>query len=130
MTNQTNNVEKGLLKSLSALSATLVAMLYTRLDLLSVDFEEERVHLTIQLILVLTTLFFIGIGVVLLALLLVVVYWETHRVLVLSSLAGSFLFAGLVAARFALYKVRTKPKLFAASLSELHKDKQLLRPPV
>ncbi|TVT53180.1 MAG: phage holin family protein [Sedimenticola thiotaurini] len=130
MTNQTNSAGKGLFESLSALSATLLGMLYTRLDLLSIDLEEERAHLILQLVLVLTALFFMGIGVVLIALLLVMVYWETHRILVLASLAGIFLLAGLVAGGFALHKVRTKPKLFAASLSELHKDRQQLVPPV
>ena len=113
-------------ESLSALSATLVAMVYTRLDLLSIDLEEEREHVTLQLVLTQTALFFIGIGLVLSALLLLTVYWETHRLLVLGSLAGSFLLAGLVAGGFALYKGRTKPRLFAASLSELQKDHQQL----
>jgi len=126
MTNQANNTGKGLFESLSALSATLVAMLYTRLDLLSLDLEEERAHAILQLVLALTALFFVGVGVVLAALLLVVVYWETQRILVLATLAGSFLLAGLVVAGFALHKVRTKPRLFAASLSELHKDRQQL----
>lgn len=126
MTNQANNEGKGLFESLSALSATLVAMLYTRLELLSLDIEEERAHAILQLVLALTALFFIGVGVVLAALLLAVVYWETHRILVLGILAGSFLLAGLVAGGFALHKIRTKPRLFAASLSELHKDRQQL----
>ncbi len=126
MTNQAKNTGKGLFESLSALSATLVAMLYTRLDLLSLDLEEERAHATLQLVLALTALFFVGVGVVLAALLLVVIYWETQRVLVLGTLAGSFLVAGFVAGGFALHKVRTKPRLFAASLSELHKDRQQL----
>jgi len=115
-----------LFESLSTLSATLVAMLYTRLDLLSLDIEAERAHATLQLVLALTALFFVGVGVVLAALLLVVVYWETQRILVLASLAGSFLLTGSVAAGFALYKLRTKPRLFAASLSELHKDRKHL----
>lgn len=130
MTNQTDNAERGLFKSLTALSATLVAMLYTRLELFSIDLEEERAHLILQLVLVLTAFSLICISVILLALLLVVFYWETHRILVLGTLAGSFLFAGLVAAGFALHKAHARPRLFATSLSELHKDRQQLRPPV
>jgi len=126
MTNQVNNAGKGLFDSLSALSATLVAMLHTRLSLISLDLEEEREYATLQLLLALTALFFIGVGVVLAALLLVVVYWETQRIFVLGMLTAVFLLAGLTAAGFALYKVRTKPRLFAASLTELQKDQQLL----
>lgn len=126
MTNQANKTSKGLFESLSALSATLVTMLYTRIDLLSLDLEEERAHAILQLVLALTALFFVGVGLVLAALLLVVIYWETQRILVLTILASSFLLAGVVAAMFALHKARTKPRLFAASLSELHKDRQHL----
>jgi len=126
MTNQANNSGKGLFESLSCLSATLAAMLHTRLTLLSLDIEEEREHAILQLILALSALFFVGVGVVLAALLLVVVYWDTQRIFVLAMLAGSFLLAGLAVAGFALHKVRSKPRLLAASLSELHKDRQQL----
>lgn len=126
MTNQADNKGKGLFESLSTLSATMVAMLSTRLTLLSIDLEEERAHAILQLVLALTALFFIGVGLVLVSLLLVVIYWETQRILVLGILAGSFLLAGTVVAGFLLHKARTKPRLFAASLSELHKDRNQL----
>lgn len=117
---------KGLLESLTNFAATLVAVAYTRLDLLSTDLEEERAHVFSLLALGLAALFFIGIGVVLATILLVVAFWDTHRVLVLLLLAGSFLAAGLVAVAVAIHKMRTKPKLFSASLSELYKDRQHL----
>jgi uncharacterized membrane protein YqjE len=49
--------------------------------------------------------------------------------LVLGSLAGFFLVAGLVACGFALRKAKTKPRLFTTSLLELFKDSQQLDPP-
>lgn len=117
---------KGLFESLSSFAATLVALAHTRLDLLSTDLEEERVHVFSLLVLVLTALFFIGLGVVLATILLVAAFWDTHRLLVLGLLAGLFLAFGLAAAVVALHKARTKPRLFAASLSELYKDRQQL----
>lgn len=126
MTEKTPAAGKGLFESLSALSATLIAMVYTRLDLLSTDLEEERAHASVQLVLALTALFFIGVGVVLTTILLVAAFWDTHRLLALGSLAGFFLAVGVVAGAFSIHKARTKPRLFAASLSELHKDRQQL----
>ena len=117
---------KGLFESLSSFAATLVALAHTRLDLLSTDLEEERVHVFSLLVLVLTTLFCIGVGVVLATILLVTAFWDTHRLLVLGLLAGFFLAVGLAAGAVALHKARTKPRLFAASLSELYKDRQQL----
>lgn len=126
MSDQTPGESRGLLASLSTLAATLVAIVHTRLDLLSADVEEGRAHVLSLLVLALAALFFIGVGVVLAAILLVVVFWDTHRLLALGSLAGLFLAAGVGAWAFALYKARTKPRLFAASLSELSKDRQQL----
>ena len=61
--------------------------------------------------------------------LLVAAFWDTHRLLVLGLLAGAFLTAGIAAWAMAVSKTRTKPKLFAASLSELRKDRQQLTRP-
>lgn len=115
---------KGLLESLTTLAATLAGIAHTRLDLLSTDLEEEREHVFSLMVLALVALFCLGVGVVLATILLVVAFWDTHRLLVLGSLAGFFLAMGMAVWAFALHKARTKPRLFAASLSELFKDRQ------
>jgi uncharacterized membrane protein YqjE len=116
----------GLLKSLTILASSLVQIVHTRLELLSTDLEEDRDHLLSLIIFSLIALFFMMIGVIFLAILLVVFYWESHRLLILSMLAGGFLIAGLAAALYAVHKAKTKPRLFLASLIELLKDKQQL----
>ncbi len=123
---QTPGGGKGLLASLATLASTLVAIAHTRLDLLSSDLEEEREHLLSLLVLSLSALFFLGIGVLLATLLVVVAFWDTYRLPVLAVLAVIFLAAGISAWRIALHKARTKPRLFAASLAELLKDRQQL----
>lgn len=117
---------RGLLEALGDLAATLVAMAHTRLDLLSTDLEEDRDHLLTLTVTALGAVFFLGIGVVLSALLLVLLFWDTHRILILGLLAAAFLAAGLAAADQARRMARTKPRLFASSLSELLKDRQEL----
>ena len=126
MSDKSPGESRGLLESLSTLAATLVAIAHTRLDLLSADVEEDRAHVLSLLVLALAALFFIGVGVVLAAILLVVAFWDSHRLLALGALAGFFLAAGVGAWAYALHKARTKPRLFAASLSELLKDRQQL----
>lgn len=116
----------GLLESLTRFASNFVGIAHTRLDLLSTDLEEERAHVFSLLVSVLAALFFIGLGVVLATILLVAAFWDTHRLLMLGLLAGFFLAVGLAAGGVALHKSRTKPRLFAASLSELHKDRQQL----
>jgi len=126
MAENTSGESRGLLDSLTTLVASLVAIAHTRLDLLSLDLEEEREHFLSLLVLALATLFCLGIGVLLTALLLVVAFWDTYRLLVLASLAGLFLVAGITTWRIALNKTRAKPRFFAASMAELLKDRQQL----
>lgn len=126
MPENTPGTNKGLFESLSMFAATLVATVFTRLELLSVDLEEEREHLFSIMLLAIASMFLLGLGVVLAAFLLVVLFWETHRLLVLSILTACFLLIGGGVGAYALHKVRTKPKIFSASLTELNKDHQQL----
>lgn len=126
MTEKSTSESKGLLASLTTLAATLVAIVRTRLDLLSTELEEDRAHLISLLVMALSALFCLGVGVVLAAILLVVVFWDTHRLLVLGSLTGLFLAGGFAFWGLARHKAKTKPRLFTTSLAELLKDRQHL----
>jgi uncharacterized membrane protein YqjE len=116
----------GLFESLKALAASLIGIVHTRFELLSVDIAEERTHLITLLILAQAALFCFGVGVVLLAALVVIAFWDTHRLLALGGAGSLFLCAGAAMAWIAVYKTRTRPRLFAASLAELSKDRQHL----
>jgi uncharacterized membrane protein YqjE len=84
----------GLFHSLTVLASSLVSIVHTRLELLSTDLEEDREHLMSLVILSLVSLFSLMVGFVLVAILLMVVFWESHRLLALGSLAGFFLLVG------------------------------------
>ena len=116
----------GLFESLKTFSATLVAITHTRLELLSTDLEEERDHLLSMLVFGLVALFCLGVGVVLATLFVVVAFWDSDRLLALGTLAALFVLAGAAALGFVMHRLRTKPRLFATSLSELSKDRQQL----
>ena len=117
---------KGLLASLGGLAATLVAIAHTRLDMLAVDLAEGRDYLLSLVVTALAALFCFGVGLVLASIFLVVVFWDTHRLLVLGSLTGIFLAAGLIALMSVMNKLKAKPALFSGSLAELVKDRQHL----
>ncbi|WP_409525086.1 phage holin family protein [Nitrincola sp. MINF-07-Sa-05] len=114
--------------SLKTLAGTLLGMVHTRLEMLSCDLEEELYHIISLMVLALAVLFCAGVGVILVTLFLVVAFWDTHRLLVLGSLAGFFLVGALALWLFALHKVRTKERPFALSLSELQADRQQFEP--
>jgi len=119
----------GLLDSLSTLGGSLLAIAHTRLQLLFTELEEDRQHLLLLIVLALVTLFCLAVGVVLATILLVVAFWDDHRLLVLGVLAGIFLCGGALAWGVALRNIRARPRLLAQSLAELAKDRQQLRPP-
>jgi uncharacterized membrane protein YqjE len=117
---------KGLYASLSGLGATLVAIMRTRLQLLAVDLEEDSARLLNIAKLTLIMLFCFGVAVMLLTILITVIFWDSHRILVLSTLACLFMLAGFIIAWHIQRKIAQKPSLFASSLSELVKDWQSL----
>lgn len=117
---------KGLLQSLTHLTGTVIGVVQTRLSLLATDVEQGNQQLMAMLALALTAAFSIGVGVILTVLVIVLAFWDTHRLLVLGILACVFLLAGIGTWRLAQHRMRTQPKPFAASLLELGKDRQFL----
>lgn len=116
----------GLLESVKTLAGTLLAMGQTRLELLSNELEEERAWLTAMLVWTLIALFCATLAVVLATLLVVVIFWDTYRLLAIGIMTGLFI-AGAGFAWGVVRKMsRSKPRLFSASLAELSKDREQL----
>lgn len=118
----------GLLASLRRLAATLVAVFQTRLELLATEVEEERIRLGRLLLLGAAAAFFLALGILTFTLFVIVLFWDTHRLLVTGLLAALYLGAGLAIAFAARREALARPRLFAASLSELAKDRERLNP--
>lgn len=118
----------GLVQSLRRLAATLIALLQTRLELLANELEEERVRLVQVLLWGCIALAFLLLGVVMLTLFVVVLFWDTHRVLVSGLLALTFIAIGLAAVAVARSRARARSRLFSASLAELANDREQLTP--
>lgn len=118
--------DEGLFVSIKNMATTLVAVVQTRLDILSTDLEEGRERLISLLAMAFISLFCLCVGVVLLAMFIVIAFWDTHRLLVLGLLTSFFLVAGAILCGLAVRALKSMPRLFKASLNELAKDKQHL----
>ncbi|MBU1424798.1 MAG: phage holin family protein [Gammaproteobacteria bacterium] len=116
----------GLLGSVRRLLATLIGMAATRLELLSNEWQEERLRLLQVLLFALFAVFSFCLGILLLVLFLVVLFWDEHRLVVLASLSMGFLVCGGVLIVMLQSKLRNGSKLFSASLAELQKDRESL----
>ena len=118
--------QENLFSSLKNLVSTGASIAQTRLELISIDVQIARAKFLSLLVMVICTLFFLFFGLVMLALLIVIYSWETDRVLALTLLTCGFLAVGCILALVVLRSLKTMPKLFDASITELAKDRQEL----
>lgn len=118
----------GLMESLKRLTGTLLAIFQTRLELLSNEMAEERVRIEQMLLYGSVALFFFGLAVMLLTAFIVVLFWDSQRLLVLGGFAALYFVAGLLAWNALRRVAREKSKLFSASLAELADDRDQLAP--
>ena len=118
--------QENLLSSLKNLVSTGASIAQTRLELISTDVQIARSKFISLLVMIVFALFFLFIGLVMLALLIVIYSWETDRILALTLLTSGFLAVGMILAAVILQSLRTMPKLFEATISELQKDREEL----
>ena len=116
----------GLFDSLRTLTATLIAIVQTRGELLSTELEEERIRLTSMLVWGFVTLFFAALSVIFLTLLLVLALWDEHRLLAAGIPAAVFSAAAVFSWLTLSARRRARPRLFSASLAELKRDRARL----
>lgn len=117
----------GPIASLRDLGATLLAMAGNRVELAVVELREEGERRKEMLALVAVAALFGALGMLLLALLVVIVFWDTHRVAAGASVTLLYLgIAGLAVARLR-HNARVNPAPFAATLAELERDREMLR---
>lgn len=116
----------GLFTSISTLLGTLLGIAQTRIELLANELEEQRMHFVTLVFYGMLMLFFFGVGLILITLLIISFYWDTHRMLALCIVSASYMSIALAFAIAIVVQVRRKPKLFTVSLSELNKDRDAL----
>lgn len=113
--------------SLKGLAGTVLTLLQVRLELLSVEAQEEVVRVVSLLLCGAVAVIFLALGLCFVAILITVALWETQRLLALAVFATLFLALGGVAACLAYQRARRGSALFAASLTELRQDREQLR---
>jgi uncharacterized membrane protein YqjE len=113
--------------SVRGLASTVLELVQIRLELFSIEAQEEVLRVGALLVYGAVAVAFLSLGVVLLALLITVALWDTHRLLALGIFTGLFLVTGAVAAWLARERVRSGTYLFSASVEELKQDRDSLR---
>ena len=116
----------GLFDSLRALAATLVAMAHTRVELFGTEIEEELRRVVALVVGGMVVLALSSLALLFSALVVIAVFWDTHRIAAVACVAAGFI--ALALASFAVVRVRTRrqSRLLASTLGELERDLQQL----
>jgi uncharacterized membrane protein YqjE len=116
-----------LLRSVTRLCGTLLAMLQTRVELLATEISEDLERGIRVLLWSLVATMAAVLSLLLAGVTLIIVYWDTHRVGVAIGVTAAFLVLSAVAAWIARARLHEKPKLLDASRTELGRDVAALR---
>jgi uncharacterized membrane protein YqjE len=119
----------GFLDSVGQLVVTAVEMVHTRLELIFTELQEGLEGLLGLVLWSLIALFAGGMGLLFGGLALIFVFWDTHRVLVAALIMCAFLLLAFGATWVVLGRLRVQRSLFATTLTELAKDRELLKAP-
>jgi len=120
---------EGLLDSLRNLARTFLAIVQTRIEIFASEIDEERTRLARIAVLAAVAAFCLGLAVILLVFFLVVLFWDTNRLLAIGVLAGVFAVGGIAACLGLRAAVSQRPKFLSATLAELRKDGTRLEGP-
>lgn len=119
---------QGAIDSIRSFLASWIAVVKTRVDIISVEIEEQREWLERVMLLALAALFCVSLGIILLTLFFVVLFWETARLWVLGGFAFLYLGGGAMLWILLRQKMKSKPRIFSATSNELGKDYSALQP--
>lgn len=123
-----NSSPVGLLVSLRGFAATAVGLLRTRLELFKLELHEEAGRLLGLLLWGFAAVLLAVVAAAFVAVFIVVLFWDGHRLVALGMFAALFVGAAALAVGMAVRLVRRGSGLFAASLAELRRDEAALRP--
>jgi uncharacterized membrane protein YqjE len=117
----------GLADSIARFGRTALGLLRTRLEILGTEIEEEQIRFAHLALVVIAIAFCVQMAVLLFVLMMVVLLWESHRLVTLGLFSAAFLVAGVGLALWLRHTLKTRPRMFASTLGELGKDEDRLK---
>jgi uncharacterized membrane protein YqjE len=117
---------EGLLDSLRNLARTFIAIVQTRIEIFASEIDEERTRLARIAVFAAIAALCVALVVILAVFFLVVLFWDTNRLLAIGALAGVFAVGGIAACLGLRAAISQRPKFLSATLAELRKDRARL----
>jgi len=116
-----------LLDRLRNLTATALELVETRLELVAIETEQHARRLLVRGALLLGAALAFGFALLFIAALVLLSFWEDHRLLACALIGIFFLTAGLLLVGFERWLRHRRPRWFAATRAELADDAASLR---
>lgn len=110
------------------MAGNVLAIFKTRLELVSVELQEEVQRIITYVVLSLVALFCAVMAISLATFLIIVIFWDTYRILSICCLIVFFAIVALALGLSVRGSFRKKPKLFAYTRAEIAKDIERMRP--
>ena len=127
----TGTVSRGaasrLLRSAVQLLGTVVQAVRTRAELLTIEVEEEFERVGRVLLLGMATLLAGIVSALIAGFVVVLVFWDTHRLAAALAVLGVFLLGAVLCGIAVRRELRARPRLLEATLTELARDVARLR---
>ena len=117
---------QGIFDGVRRIAITTASLGSSRLELFGIELQEALERQTGNLVWLLAAFVFGGLAFLLASILLLIIFWDTHRILLALTL---MLVYGLVSLRCALYlrhRMRSAPPVFEMTLDEFRRDKAAL----
>jgi uncharacterized membrane protein YqjE len=116
-----------ILAAAGRISATLVAMVGTRLELAAVEFQEDARRLLGYLAWSLLAAFLAAGAVMLAALFVILLFWDTYRLQAVAAMAAVLAIGAGLIVMSVRSRLNAQTPLFAATLAELRNDIDYVR---
>jgi len=115
-----------LLGSLAKVLTTVLGIAQTRLELLSTELQQEVSQAAQMLLWAFVAVFAAGTGLFIGGLVLIFAFWDTNRLLAAVLVMGFFFLLAVVAVLVLRAKVRSRGRLFEATIAEFARDRDHL----
>lgn len=118
---------QGLFASVRRMFATLLELAHVRLDLVGVELQLEVERATKALLYGFTAVLCGVIALVMLAVTVLIAFWDTHRLLTAGCITALFALGSASMFMHLRHRARTRPPLFQSTVEELSRDVAALK---
>jgi uncharacterized membrane protein YqjE len=126
---ETGSPTRGLLHSLRRVLAGVIEIVQTRIELVITELEEQRLRTGQIAATEFFALFFLAMAIILGTLTVVMLFWQTNPMAVLAGFTALYLALAIIAAVVLRTRLKARPRLLSATLAELLRDRDHLKPP-